>query len=130
MSILLGKNANLLEIDSPAIPADVSLGISAVPQTARWTGSVDAYIDEDIQDSVKGQMRVTVAKVIVDLPVNLPVWPNTEDLLILKRISFFSRGQVPEQGGSDVTPNEVLKVRFIDGGLILLGKLRVQCVRA
>jgi hypothetical protein len=126
--LLLGHNANLLQVQAPAVPADPTLGIAGSPATTRWQGTCPAYIDEDIVDEIRGGMRVQVSQTIVDVPINLPVWPNPEDRLIFKRIDYISK-QVPAQGGVDTTPNETLIVRTIDGGLGLLGKLRFRCVR-
>jgi hypothetical protein len=90
----------------------------------RWSGILEAYIDEDIADQIKGSMRVQVSQTIVDLPANLPIWPNEEDVVTIKRQGVLAR-YAPAG-----PQTENLIVRKIDGGLIMLGKLRLYVVRS
>jgi hypothetical protein len=120
----LGHNAHLTAILAPAVPADPTAGIPGSPQTTRWSGDCEAYVDEDIADLIKGGMRVQLSSTIVDLPANLPVWPNEEDLMTLKRAGVIARY-------APAAPQlENLVCRRIDGGLLMLGKLRVYAVRS
>lgn len=124
---LLGHNAYLTQIESPAVPADPGKGITGSGPTVRWTGQVQAYIDEDIIQEVRQGQLVMFSKTIIDLPVNLPTWPNVGDIV------SFVRGTgipVPEGASPEAQPqNETAVVRYVDGGLVFLGKLRLQTVR-
>jgi hypothetical protein len=118
-------------IQSPAVVADPDKGIVGSGPVTRWTGSLEAYIDEDIADVVKGTQRVQVSgsgslsnETIIDLPVNLPVWPNLEDLVTIVRTGVLARFAAAGP------QSEVLIVRKIDGGLTMLGKLRLYVVRS
>jgi len=121
---LIGHNAQCTTITRPAIPADLTLGITGSPATVRWSGRIEAYIDEDIADQVKGNMRVQVSQTIIDLPGNLPVWPDEEDLVTIVRSGIIAR----YAAAGPQTEN--LVVRKIDGGLLMLGKLRLYVVRS
>jgi len=124
MSILLTHNARCTMIQSPAVVADPNKGIAGSGPTVRWTGVVEAYIDEDIADVVKQGQRVQISQTIVDLPANMPVWPNQEDLITITRIS----GLVQYAPAGPLT--ETLTVRKTDGGLLYsAAKLRVFVVR-
>lgn len=122
--ILPGHNAHCTLVQAPPVPADPNKGIAGSGATTRWQGDAQAYIDEDIVDEVHDRQRVSFAAIIVDLPVNLPIWPNEEDLVTI------IRGGVLAPYSPAGPKTEVLKVRSIDGGFTVLGKLRLICVRA
>jgi hypothetical protein len=111
-------------IQMPATPADPQKGVPGTGPLIRWQGSVQAYIDEDIADVIKGHQRMQVSQTIVDLPANVPIWPNEEDLITIVRVGVVARyapaGPQTEQ----------LLVRKTDGGLLMLGKLRLMVVRS
>jgi hypothetical protein len=117
----------MTQITSPAVTADPLKGIVGSPGVARWVGSVQAYIDEDVLDEVRSGGRLQIAQTIVDLPVNLPVWPNLEDTVRVVRTGIVTPYI---QGWPLVAPqSEDLIVRKVDGGLVMLGKLRLYVTR-
>jgi hypothetical protein len=126
---LLGHNAHLTLIQAPGVAADPSQNITGSGPTTRWQGTAEAYVDEDIVDVVKGSTstgayRVQVSQTMVDLPANLPVWPNEEDLITIVRVGVVANY-------APAGPHtEVLVVRKTDGGLLMLGKLRLYVVRS
>jgi hypothetical protein len=129
---LLGSNAHLTSIIQPAIPADPTAGIAGQPEVVRWSGDVEAYIDEVISDLVSagmdlvsgGGMRIQISQSLIDLPANLPVWPNEEDFMTIRRTGVVARYA---EAGPQV---ENLVCRRIDGALLMIGKLRVFAVRS
>ncbi len=125
--ILLGHNANLTEIQTPGVPADLRKGIPGTGAVTRWQGTCQAYIDEDVIDEIKGGARMQVSQTIVDVAVNLPVWPNQEDLITIVRIGppyNYAQGWP-----TNAPQSETLIVRRTDGGLVMLGKLRLYVTR-
>jgi hypothetical protein len=121
---ILGHNANLTLIQSPAVPADPTKGIAGSAVATRWTGIAPCYIDEDIVDVVKGNQLVSISQTLCSLPSNIPTWPNQEDLVTIVRISAV----VPYSNAQPHT--EVMKVRSIDGGNVMMGKLMLRLVRS
>ncbi len=89
---------------------------------------MQAYIDEDYTEVFKGGKAASETIVAnptqIDLPANIPIWPNLDDLVTIVRTGVLAR----YAAAGPQTYN--YKVRFIDGGLLMLGKLRLKVVLA
>ena len=133
--ILLARNAVLTDVSSPAVPADPKKNITGSAKSSRWSGNIDAYIDEDAANRVHNQSLIaqssatggleSTGNTVVHLPANLPVWPNLEDLITLKRLPVMNPSPT---ASSQIGTTQTFKVRMVDTGLLQQGRLMIHCV--
>lgn len=110
--ILADHNAKLLTITPPPDVADPSLGQVATNPIPRWVGNCQAHLREDTIDELHGGQRVRVPEVAVTLPQNLPVYPQTGDIVTFQLLS----------NNSKVT----FRVREVNQSFELNGKLIIR----
>lgn len=120
---LLVHNARIVQIQTPPTPGDPIKGITGSAGTIRWSGDAQAWIDEDLIDTVRNNQLVTLSQTMIRIPVNMPVTPNEQDLVTIVRLDSV-------QPASQAAPaSEVMTVRTIDQGNILQGIIILRCVR-
>src|SRR5215472_2995818 len=110
--ILAAHNAHLLKISSEGQIADPVLGVTGSTNTAKWTGDAQALMRDQTVEEVRGNMRILLREVNVELPLNLPVPPQNNDLL-----TFITND------GENLT----LEVRTVDRQFWGLGRARYIC---
>jgi hypothetical protein len=80
--ILTAHNAHLTQISSAPVINDPVLNCeTATPAIAKWQGDCQALLRDQTIEEVRGNMRILMREVLVDLPNNLPYEPTNNDLL-------------------------------------------------
>jgi hypothetical protein len=110
--ILAAHNAHLTTITGEAVVPDPVLEITGGPGAAKWTGDAQALIRDQTVEEVRGNMRILVRELNVELPLNLPYEPRNNDLL-----TFITND------GEHLT----LEVRTVDRQFWGLGRARYIC---
>lgn len=117
-------NAKVTQIATAPTPADPGKNIAGDPGTVRWTGDMQAWIDEDLVQIVRNNQLVEVSQTLLKIPVNAPVQPDIHDRLTVNRIEG-----IQTLGGDAAPASEVMSVRFVDQGNTLLGYVTLHVVR-
>jgi len=110
--ILAAHNAHLLSITGQATVPDPVLDIPGGPAAPKWTGDAQALMRDQTVEEVRGNMRILLREVNVELPLNLPYEPQNNDLL-----TFHTND------GETLT----LEVRTVDRQFWGLGRARYIC---
>lgn len=110
--ILAAHNAHLTTINGQASIPDPVLDIPGGPGAAKWTGDAQALLRDQTVEEVRGNMRILLREVQVELPTNIPYEPQNNDLL-----TFVTNE------GETVT----LEVRTVDRAFWGLGRTRYVC---
>lgn len=111
--ILPAHNAHLTAISAPAVIADPTLACQTpTPSTPKWQGDCQAMLRDQGIEEVRGNMRILLREVTVELPDNIPYEAQANDLLTFK----INTGEV-------VT----LEVRQVDRQFWGLGRYRYVC---
>lgn len=115
--ILASHNANLVDIASPAVPADPSLGIEGTDPFSRWSGIAQAYVQDTRTETVNGGARIIITESLVNVPANLPVWPLINDVITVNKLPRLS------QPGYVLT----LQVREVNDHYLTVGFIQLTC---
>jgi hypothetical protein len=120
--ILSAHNAHLTQIKGEDVVGDPVLSVTGTPGAVKWQGDAQALIRDQTTEEVRGNMRILMREVLVELPSNLPYEPTANDLLIIT-VGADAAGVVGTGTGEALT----LEVRQVDRQFWGLGRYRYVC---